>query len=71
MSNKAAGSWRVKPNRQSALQGANITYRVREDAAKDALDLLPLSVKSLGAFGLLFLEQFMPWYEQSLIANMV
>lgn len=44
MSNKAAGSWRVKPNRQSALQGANITYRVREDAAKDALDLLPLSV---------------------------
>lgn len=43
MNNRATGSWRVKPNRQSALESANITYRVREDASKDALDLLPLS----------------------------
>jgi len=26
-------------------------------------------VKSLGAFGLLLLEQFMLWYEQSLISG--
>lgn len=42
-SNRAAGSWRVKPNRQSAVASANITYHVREDAAKDALDIQPLS----------------------------
>ena len=43
MSGKGTGSWRVKPNRQSSIQNANVTYRVREDAANDALDLLPLS----------------------------
>lgn len=39
MSNIATGSWRVKPNKKPALQGAH----AREDAANDALDLLPLS----------------------------
>lgn len=38
--------------RQSSVQSANITYRVREDAANDALDLLPLSFLPLQTKGL-------------------